>query len=134
MSLRKQRGIDWISTNAMEKHVKRKLIFAVPFLVLTCAISAQGADGSGNGGTGSGHAHGAATAGPTTGGEPASGAMSGKHIKHHKSKKAPATDSTNMPGVPILKGNDEAIRHAEPPWSRLARYAGEAQDFTLDSC
>nr|WP_223962384.1 hypothetical protein [Paraburkholderia sabiae] len=84
----------------MEKHVKRKLVFAVlAFLALTCAISAQGAGGNGNGGTGSGNAHGAATAGPTTGGEPASGAMSGKHIKHHKSKRAPATDSTNMPGA-----------------------------------
>lgn len=50
--------------------------------------------GNGNGGSGGGNAHGAATAGPTVGGDntsaPGSARQSGPHFKHKKKAK-PAT-------------------------------------------
>lgn len=79
------------------------------FVAMSGAAFAQAGGGNGNGGGagtgGSGNAHGAATAGPTAGGEPASGAMSsGTPKMHHMSKSKmktnkPMSDSTNMPGA-----------------------------------
>ncbi|AQH04172.1 hypothetical protein A9R05_35085 (plasmid) [Burkholderia sp. KK1] len=57
---------------------------------------AQSGGGNGNGGSGGGNAHGAATAGPTVGGEstsaPGSARQDGAHGKHKKKAK-PATQT-----------------------------------------
>lgn len=72
-------------------------------IAVSGAVFAQAGGGNGNGGSGSGNAHGAATAAPTTNGEPASGAMSsGAPKTHHMSKsktKKPKGDATNLPGA-----------------------------------
>lgn len=86
------------------KHAKVWTMTAL--LALSGAAFAQ-AGGNGNGGGGgsggSGNAHGAATAGPTSNGDPASGAMSSGTMKMHRTAKSkvkkPVTDSTNMPGA-----------------------------------
>jgi hypothetical protein len=61
----------------------------------TCAM-AQAGGGNGNGGSGGGNAHGAATSGPTMGGDNTSAATSthkgGFHFKHKKKAK-PAADT-----------------------------------------
>jgi hypothetical protein len=85
------------------KYSKALLVSAL--VAMSGAAFAQAGGGNGNGGTGSGNAHGAATAGPTVGGEPASGAMSsGTSKMHHMSKtkskmKKPMNDTTNTPGA-----------------------------------
>ncbi|SAL12171.1 hypothetical protein AWB71_00311 [Caballeronia peredens] len=69
------------------------------FLALTAAVTigVSGAawaqsGGNGNGGSGGGNAHGAATAGPTAGGDNTSAPGSTRHFKHKKkTKPAPAT-------------------------------------------
>ncbi|MFL9902004.1 hypothetical protein PQR71_28320 [Paraburkholderia fungorum] len=87
------------------KYSKALLVSALVAMSGVAFAQAGGGNGNGgNGGTGgSGNAHGAATAGPTAGGEPASGAMSsGTSKMHHTSKskaKKPMSDSTNMPGA-----------------------------------
>ncbi|SAL25820.1 hypothetical protein AWB64_02101 [Caballeronia sordidicola] len=75
-----------------------KAIKLVSLSALLLAVSglamAQSGGGNGNGGGGGGNAHGAATAGPTTGGDNSStpGSSRGKpHLFKHKQKKtAPA--------------------------------------------
>nr|WP_250477716.1 MULTISPECIES: hypothetical protein [unclassified Caballeronia] len=61
---------------------------------VTGAAMAQSGGGNGNGGSGGGNAHGAATAGPTVGGDntstPGSAHQGGSHFKHKKKAK-PAT-------------------------------------------
>jgi hypothetical protein len=64
--------------------------------ILLCASGIAAAQGNGNGGAGGGNAHGAATAGPTMGGDNDStpGSSRGKpHLFKHKHKKPvpPAT-------------------------------------------
>jgi hypothetical protein len=64
--------------------------------ILLGASGMAAAQGNGNGGSGGGNAHGAATAGPTTGGDNSStpGSSRGKpHLFKHKQKK-PATPAT----------------------------------------
>jgi hypothetical protein len=64
--------------------------------ILLGASGIAAAQGNGNGGSGGGNAHGAATAGPTTGGDNSStpGSSRGKpHLFKHKQKK-PATPAT----------------------------------------
>jgi hypothetical protein len=76
----------------------KKLVLSA-LLALTCGVAlAQNGGGSagGQGGTGGGNAHGAATAGPTANGDPAS-MVTGQ--KPHKMQKKSATDTTNMPGA-----------------------------------
>ncbi|SPB13600.1 hypothetical protein NOV72_00864 [Caballeronia novacaledonica] len=61
------------------------------------AAMAQSGGGNGNGGSGGGNAHGAATAGPTVGGESTSAPGStrqGSFHSKHKSKPKPATTTT----------------------------------------
>ena len=62
---------------------------------VTGAAMAQSGGGNGNGGSGGGNAHGAATAGPTVGGDNTSAAGSthqgGYHFKHKKKAKPPTT-------------------------------------------
>jgi hypothetical protein len=93
-------------TTQGENSMKTSQAWLVSALVVVSgAAFAQAGGGNGNGGNGgtggSGNAHGAATAAPTTNGQPASGAMSSSGSKsHHMSKaKKPKTDSTNMPGA-----------------------------------
>ena len=84
------------------------------WLVAACVLAsgaafAQAGGGNGNSGAGGGDAHGAATAAPTVGNEPASGAMgsmagSTSSMKHHQKKSKskahkPMTDTTNTPGA-----------------------------------
>jgi hypothetical protein len=60
-------------------------------LALAASCAALAAGGNGSGGSGGGNAHGAATAGPTYGGDNTSAPTSsrkGFHLKHKK-KKAP---------------------------------------------
>jgi hypothetical protein len=86
-----------------------KALLVSALVVMSGAAFAQAGGGNGNGGGGgtggSGNAHGAATAGPTAGGDPASGAMGAGTTKmHHTSKskpktKKPMSDSTNTPGA-----------------------------------
>lgn len=86
------------------KYSKALLVSA--FVVMSGTAFAQAGGGNGNGGGGgtggSGNAHGAATAGPTAGGDPVSGAMSsGAPKMHHMSKskaKKPMNDMSNTPG------------------------------------
>ena len=58
----------------------KRILFTTLFAAMSTIAFAQAGGGAGggngNGGTGSGNAHGAATAGMTSGGDPASGAMS----------------------------------------------------------
>jgi hypothetical protein len=69
-------------------------------LTASAAVGVSGAamaqsGGNGNGGSGGGNAHGAATAGPTAGGDntsaPGSTHQGGFHFKHKKKAKPPAT-------------------------------------------
>lgn len=86
-----------------------KALLAAALVAMSSAALAQAGGGNGNGGGngagGSGNAHGAATAGPTAGGEPVSGAMGAGTTKmHHTAKSTPKTkkpmsDSTNTPGM-----------------------------------
>ena len=82
-----------------------KAFLAAAILTMSGAAFAQTGGGNGNGGGpagSSGNAHGAATAGPTVDGSPASGAMSSGGTKMHhmsKSKKKPMNDTTNTPGA-----------------------------------
>jgi hypothetical protein len=80
------------------KHGKRILCAAIFSTMSTLAI-AQAGGGNGNGGAGGGNAHSAATAGMTSGGDPASGAMSKSGKTHGKMTHKSATDTTNMPGA-----------------------------------
>ncbi|HYS63014.1 MAG TPA: hypothetical protein VEN30_04205 [Paraburkholderia sp.] len=87
------------------KYLTALLVSAL--VAMSGAAFAQAGGGNGNGGGGgtggSGNAHGAATAGPTAGGEPASGVTgSGSSKMHHTSRpkmKKPMNDKTNMPGA-----------------------------------
>ncbi|MFM0502690.1 hypothetical protein [Paraburkholderia caffeinilytica] len=87
------------------KHSKALIVSALVAMSGVAFAQAGGGNGNGGAGGGSGDAHGAATAGPTAGGEPASGAMSAGGSKmHHTSKskaktKKPMSDSTNTPGA-----------------------------------
>ncbi|MFM0734707.1 hypothetical protein PQQ52_29915 [Paraburkholderia sediminicola] len=86
-----------------------RALLVTALVAMSGAVFAQSGGGNGNGGGngsgGSGNAHGAATAGPTTGGDAASGAMTGgSSTMHHTSKsktktKKPMSDTTNMPGA-----------------------------------
>jgi hypothetical protein len=93
------------STETSMKYSKALLVSALVAMSTTAFAQAGGGNGNGGGGGtgGSGNAHGAATAGPTAGGDPASGAMSsGAPKSHHMSKpkaKKPMNDSTNTPGA-----------------------------------
>ena len=65
--------------------------------LLLGASGMAAAQGNGNGGAGGGNAHGAATAGPTMGGDNDStpGSSRGKpHLFKHKHKKPPVTPAT----------------------------------------
>jgi hypothetical protein len=76
------------------------LFAAASTVALAQAGGGNGGGGNGNGGGGGGNGHGAATAGPTTNGNPASGTMANSHMSHHKPKmQKSATDTTNMPGA-----------------------------------
>lgn len=70
-----------------------KFLIAALLAVASATAMAQGSGGgNGNGGTGGGNAHGAATAGMTSGGDPASGAMV-KSSKMGKKMKKPSSMS-----------------------------------------
>jgi len=83
----------------------KRMLFAGLFAVVsTVALAQSGAGGgsgggNGNGGSGGGNAHSAATAGMTSGGDPASGTMSKSGKSHKKMARKSATDTTNMPGA-----------------------------------
>jgi hypothetical protein len=86
------------------KYPKAILVSAI--VAMSGTVFAQAGGGNGNGGNGpaggAGNAHGAATAGLTANGSPASGAMSSEGTKMHhmsKSKKKPMNDTTNTPGA-----------------------------------
>jgi hypothetical protein len=82
------------------KNGKRVLCAALFATMSTLAIAqAGGGGGNGNGGAGGGNAHSAATAGMTSGADPASGAMSKSGKMHSKMTHKSATDTTNMPGA-----------------------------------
>jgi hypothetical protein len=95
------RGARRPANNLIEEEEMRKagLRFLVALLAgatmgVTGAAMAQAGGGNGNGGSGGGNAHGAATAGPTVGGDntstPGSTRQGGSHFKHKKKAK-PAT-------------------------------------------
>lgn len=98
-------GAAHLSMETLMRHTKALLVSAL--VAMSGAAFAQAGGGNGNGGGagtgGSGNAHGAATAAPTTNGQPTSGAMSSSGSKsHHVSRtktKKPMTDSTNTPGA-----------------------------------
>ncbi|WP_213781467.1 hypothetical protein [Caballeronia sp. dw_276] len=87
------------------KDGKRILLAGLFAVVSTVALAQSGGaggssgGGNGNGGTGGGNAHSAATAGMTSGGDPASGTMSKNGTSHKKMARKSATDTTNMPGA-----------------------------------
>jgi hypothetical protein len=89
------------------KQGKRVLLATLFSAMSTVAFAQAGGGaggGNGNGGTGSGNAHGAATAGMTSGGDPASGTMSKGGKKHRKMTHKSATDTTNTPGANASSG------------------------------
>lgn len=83
------------------------LFAVVSSVVSTVALAQSGGaggggsagGGNGNGGSGGGNAHSAATAGMTSGGDPASGTMAKSGKMHKKMARKSATDTTNMPGA-----------------------------------
>jgi hypothetical protein len=80
----------------------KRVLLAGAFAVvstITLAQSGGAGGGNGNGGTGGGNAHGAATAGMSSGGDPASGTMAKSGKTHKKMARKSATDTTNMPGA-----------------------------------
>jgi len=81
----------------------KRILFTTLFAAMSTIAFAQAdggaGGGNGNGGTGSGNAHGAATAGMTSGGDPASGAMSKGGKTHRKMTHKSAADTTNTPGA-----------------------------------
>ncbi|SAK48300.1 hypothetical protein AWB76_01179 [Caballeronia temeraria] len=79
----------------MRKHGLRRLIALTAGVTLgVSGVAMAQSGGNGNGGSGGGNAHGAATAGPTVGGDntsaPGSARRGGSHFKHKKKAK-PAT-------------------------------------------
>jgi hypothetical protein len=88
------------------KDGKRVLLAGLFAVVSTVALAQSGGaggggagGGNGNGGSGGGNAHSAATAGMTSGGDPASGTMAKSGKMHKKMARKSATDTTNMPGA-----------------------------------
>ncbi len=81
----------------------KRILMAGFFAALSTAALAQSGGGAGggngNGGSGGGNAHSAATAGVTSGGDPASGTMAKSGKTHKKMARKSATDTTNMPGA-----------------------------------
>jgi hypothetical protein len=87
------------------KDGKRIVLASLFAIVSTIALAQSGGagggagGGNGNGGSGGGNAHSAATAGMTSGGDPASGTMAKSGKMHKKMARKSATDTTNMPGA-----------------------------------
>ncbi|WP_086380603.1 hypothetical protein [Caballeronia sordidicola] len=87
------------------KDGKRIVVAGLFAVVSTIALAQSGGaggnagGGNGNGGSGGGNAHSAATAGMTSGGDPASGTIAKSGKTHKKMARKSATDTTNMPGA-----------------------------------